>query len=236
MTRKHRRSPSFNPFDPFAELRPAIQQISTQIQSELLDDWGKKIECYRPKEIEQQQGLFVEKHAALTQEFKKRGIDYKRHIFPIFMESYIQFIVRLSLYKAGIKSQKKFRKWLKRYQGPVQVITEDGAPFSEELKLRLKDEYSLLPGHLGKELMVIIERQQAGLLDRNIEKSPHKHPIWMDLQVKLFKILTGKGVSERQTYFLIDYLFRTLIPQWFDVAHGQDTIRQNVKRRLKAKP
>ena len=143
--------------------------------------------------------------------------------------------------KAAEETVREYGKWLKRYERPLKLVTEKEGPFPEGLMELLRGGYSLFPrpSHLrdvisqGIQKLLKEERPGEEILTQNINKALNKHPAWMELQRDLFKILTEKGVTERQAFRLIARLLRASIPRWFEVKHGEDAIRLNVKSHLK---
>ena len=104
----------------------------------------------------------------------------------------------MAMFKAVKDAFREYRRRMQRYAGPIKVITENEAPFPEQLKRQLKlahDHLSSLKD-LEDSMLQTVRASATGsgksILATNIEKTPGKHPAWMDLRGELYKILREK--------------------------------------------
>jgi hypothetical protein len=177
----------------------------------------------------------------LDKEFASQKVNYRQAILPIVRKRRGDFIDLLAMQQATHETVKEYRKFLKRYERPLRLISEKEAPFPQELKEQLKISYAavlLQPKALQDQFLQIAqevyeEPQGKKILDNNINKSWSKQPLWQELMVELFQLLKKKKVSDRQAYRLISQLFHSLIPN-FDALYPEDTIRLTVQRHLNA--
>jgi hypothetical protein len=88
--------------------------------------------------IDEEFGSFVksegEKRALLTQQFAQHGITFEEEIFPLFSDTYYDFVQFWAVRRAMKETAKDIRARLKRYRLSVNLVAEDGAPFSSHLK------------------------------------------------------------------------------------------------------
>ena len=187
-------------------------------------------EFYRSKKGES------EKRANLAKEFSKYGVDFEKDLYPVFVDTYFDFVQYLSGRKAVAETAREIRKRLKRYQLPIQLLTENEAPFPERLKEGLKKSWAAFQALNWEERMLSDMRQNWGddtkfVSGTTFTKVLHKHPAWRDLEKRLYHLLTSKGVSQKQALRLITLLLKTLVPHGFDAAHMEDTIRHRVAAR-----
>lgn len=172
--------------------------------------------------------------------FLDQGIDYRREIDPIFRDWITQFVVLRGVAKGAVRAWQEHLKWVKRYEGPLRVLTEQGAPLSEELKARLRETLSILRMINYQDVVLSATRSYRGsigqpILAENVSKASQKHPFWQTLAWKLFTIITAKGVPATKARALIANLFRCLPSDWYDVKYPEDSIRLNAKYRRAAK-
>src|SRR5262245_5228959 len=225
---------------PQEEIKGNSRFLTLQTGSRWMEVQKEKTLCFHKEAIAQMKN-WAGKLTELAKEFAKHRINFISDIFPPFDQLYLEFAWVLASKKATVATVREYEKWWRRYQSPVRLLTEENAPFAQELKEQINKTYTqlLLPRDLKAMMLEGIRQnswEKAGVqvLDRNIDKAPLKHPIWTRLQAHLFVTMLDKGVSEKQAFGLLARLFQTLLPQWFDVRNGEDTIRLNVKRLLKA--
>lgn len=189
--------------------------------------WDKRRAKYLAEEGQQMKGW---KHDELAKAFAAHGINYEQEIFPVFFERWWGFLHLWAGRKAARETAKEYQEWMKPYQAAVKLIVQKKAPFSEDIKKRLENwpPPLRLSDILLREARAFIEKDQGiKILDTNVDKPPQKHPVWRDLQRELGEILSERSVSQRQTNRLIALLFRTLLPEWFDSEHLEDSVRLN---------
>lgn len=178
----------------------------------------------------------LEKRDSLAKEFSQYGVDFEKEIYPLFQDTYYDFVHYHAARRAIAETAREIRKHLKRYRISVQLLTEDEAPFPERLKEELKKRWAAFQAPDWEEKMLKVMRTNWGeyttfVSGTTFTKVFHKHPAWKELEKKLYQLLTAQRVSQRQALRLIGLLLKTLVPHGFDAAYTEDTIRHRVTTR-----
>jgi hypothetical protein len=104
--------------------QPASQE-EVWIPSKFIDTWLEKISRYM-----QEEGVHLEEEV-LREKLKgyaKHELVQFLEILPAFKGPYMEFTRMYNERKAAEETIQEYRHWLKRYQGPVRVLTETKSP------------------------------------------------------------------------------------------------------------
>jgi hypothetical protein len=194
---------------------------------------AQKYQRYCDAEFSRSKDGEQNKRASLAKEFSKYRVDFEKDVYPSFLDTYFDFVQYLSARKAVAETAREIREYLKRYRLAVQLLTEDEAPFPAGLKEGLKESWAAFQRLNWEERMLRGMRRNWGddtkfVSGETFTKALHKHPAWKALEKKLYYLLTGKGLSQRQALRLIALLLKTLVPHGLDTTHTEDTIRHRV--------
>jgi len=123
----------------------ALQKTKERVLQERtfwLDKWGQSFEKeYAEGKFSPLRAFRWEEFEKARQAFNKNGIDYKTKIAPLFHPRVRNVLLRFVAKSAFEDTKKEWRKRVKRYEGPVRVLTENDAPFPEEEKQRIEAAY-----------------------------------------------------------------------------------------------
>ncbi len=189
----------------------------------------KKRWAYFEEAIDKIGSRLKEEDVWLREEFKNRGVDFKKDIYPLFKETCGLFFNRWAARKAITEAASEARKEVKQYQFAVQIITKEASPFQAETKAELKRQ--LVPfQQVDLEVMFLqtLRREEGDdkhILSSSLKKEFHKHPGWKTFEKQVCQTLREKGVSDWQAYKLIALLYETLIPDAFGAVYKADAIR-----------
>ena len=226
----------------------ALQKTKERVLQERtfwLDKWGQSFEKeYAEGKFSPLRAFRWEEFEKARQAFNKNGIDYKTKIAPLFHPRVRNVLLRFVAKSAFEDTKKEWRKRVKRYEGPVRVLTENDAPFPEEEKQRIEAAYEQIQKLNLDEVILdqaapILGLSREEIIRTNLKTSPQKDQAWREMRNVLFEALmkeqtNRKPMTRWKAADLIAKLFQSLTPTWYQATYSADSVRQTAGARQKS--